>query len=72
MNEEEQVSNRVSFASPFVDEAEVERVEEAITSGWLTTGPTTAEFEDEVASRVGIEHAVGTTKTWAICEVGSR
>jgi dTDP-4-amino-4,6-dideoxygalactose transaminase len=49
----------VPFALPDIGEAEVEAVSEAMRSGWLTSGPRTAAFEQEFADFVGGEvHAV--------------
>jgi len=50
----------VSFAEPFVDDAEVERVTSALSSGWLTTGPKTEAFESGIAEFTGADHAIGT------------
>jgi len=34
------------FALPDVDDAELSQIEEALDSGWVTTGPKTKRFED--------------------------
>lgn len=46
------------FALPDLDESEIELVNEAIRSGWITTGPKTLQFEAEFARAVGAKHAV--------------
>jgi dTDP-4-amino-4,6-dideoxygalactose transaminase len=48
----------LSFQPPAVGEEEIEAVAETIRSGWLTTGPRTAELEERFAEYVGAEHAV--------------
>lgn len=46
------------FAKPDIGADEIEAVQEAIASGWLTTGPKTREFERVFAERVGAKHAI--------------
>src|SRR5687768_10761981 len=48
----------LSFQPPAIGEEEVAAVAETIRSGWLTTGPRTAELERRFAEYVGAEHAV--------------
>jgi dTDP-4-amino-4,6-dideoxygalactose transaminase len=48
----------LSFQPPAVGEEEIEAVAETIRSGWLTTGPRTAELEERFAEYVGARHAV--------------
>ncbi|HZB22507.1 MAG TPA: DegT/DnrJ/EryC1/StrS family aminotransferase [Gaiellaceae bacterium] len=48
----------LSFQPPAVGDEEVAAVAETIRSGWLTTGPRTAELERRFAEYVGAEHAV--------------
>ena len=48
----------LSFQPPAVGEEEIEAVAETIRSGWLTTGPRTAELEERFADYVGAGHAV--------------
>lgn len=46
------------FARPVLEEAEIAAVVEALRSGWLTTGPRTARFQEAFAAYVGRPHAV--------------
>jgi dTDP-4-amino-4,6-dideoxygalactose transaminase len=46
------------FALPDTDETEIAQVSSAIQSGWITTGPKTAEFESAFAAYTGARHAV--------------
>jgi len=43
------------------DEAEEQAVLETIRSKWLSTGPKTAEFENNFASALGVKHSVATS-----------
>ena len=49
---------RIPFCVPSTDQTEIDQVNEAIRSGWLTTGPKVKEFEEKIARFVGAEHAV--------------
>ena len=46
------------FQPPAIGEEEIEAVAETLRSGWLTTGPRTAELEERFAEYVGAKHAV--------------
>jgi len=48
----------LSFQPPAVGDEEVEAVAETIRSGWLTTGPKTAELEERFAEYCGAKHAI--------------
>jgi dTDP-4-amino-4,6-dideoxygalactose transaminase len=48
----------LSFQPPAVGEDEIEAVAETIRSGWLTTGPRTAELEERFAAYTGAKHAI--------------
>jgi dTDP-4-amino-4,6-dideoxygalactose transaminase len=48
----------LSFQPPAVGEEEIEAVAETIRSGWLTTGPRTAELEERFAAYCDAQHAV--------------
>jgi dTDP-4-amino-4,6-dideoxygalactose transaminase len=50
--------SRLRFAAPSIGEAEIEAVVETLRSGWLTTGPRTAEFEQRFAESVGAPAAL--------------
>lgn len=43
----------IPYAKPDVGEAEIAAVAEVLRSGWLTTGPTAAAFEQEFAAALG-------------------
>jgi len=48
----------IAFHRPSVDEAEIEAVSETLRSGWLTTGPRTAQFEQEFRDYVQAPYAL--------------
>lgn len=45
--------NPVPFAAPDIGEPEIAAVVEVLRSGWLTTGPAAAAFEEEFAEAIG-------------------
>ncbi len=47
------------YARPSITDAEVREVEETLRSGWLSTGPRAARFEEDLATRLGVRHALG-------------
>jgi dTDP-4-amino-4,6-dideoxygalactose transaminase len=49
----------IPFHLPSIGDEEVREVEAALRSGWLTTGPRTAQFEQEFAHYTGAPHALG-------------
>ncbi len=51
-------SHSVPFFRPELTEREIAAVVATLRSGWLTTGPRTAEFEAAFAEAVGAKHAV--------------
>jgi len=51
----------LSFQPPAIGDEEIEAVAETLRSGWLTTGPRTAELERRFAEYVEAEHALAVT-----------
>jgi len=51
----------LSFQPPAIGDEEIEAVTETLRSGWLTTGPRTAELERRFAEYVGAKHALAVT-----------
>src|SRR6185369_2607137 len=49
----------IPFHIPSIGDEEVHEVEATLRSGWLTTGPRTAQFEKEFAAYVKASHALG-------------
>jgi dTDP-4-amino-4,6-dideoxygalactose transaminase len=48
----------LSFQPPALDEREIEAVAETLRSGWLTTGPRTAELESRMRDYLQAEHVL--------------
>ena len=51
-------SGHVPFCLPFTDGSELEQVTDAVRSGWLTTGPKVARFEERIRDMVRARHSV--------------
>ncbi len=50
--------NFLPFALPSIDETEIAEVVDTLKSGWITTGPKTAEFAKRFAKACGVSYAV--------------
>src|ERR1700758_5064122 len=48
---------RVPFHRPSIDREEIDEVVDTLRSGWLTTGPKTANFEREFRNYLGVPQA---------------
>ena len=46
------------FSPPDIGEEEIEEVVDTLRSGWITTGPKTARFEQDFSRYVGVRHAI--------------
>lgn len=55
----------ISFHVPSIGEEEIREVEATLRSGWLTTGPRTAQFEEEFAGYVNASYAVAVNSATA-------
>ncbi|MFW5500398.1 MULTISPECIES: UDP-4-amino-4,6-dideoxy-N-acetyl-beta-L-altrosamine transaminase [unclassified Maridesulfovibrio] len=51
-------SKNIPYGRQSIDEQDLKAVTDALTSGWLTTGPKVAEFEQAVAEISGVAHGV--------------
>jgi dTDP-4-amino-4,6-dideoxygalactose transaminase len=60
----------LSFSPPAVGEEEIAEVTDALRSGWITTGPRVARFEDEFAALVGAEAALGLSSGTDAMQIG--
>jgi len=52
------MSSFLPFALPLIGEDEIFEVVETLRSGWLTTGPKTAQFEKDFCKFIGVDHAL--------------
>jgi len=48
----------IPFSPPRIDDRTIKAVEEALRSGWITTGPRTKEFERRLAEYCGVERVI--------------
>jgi len=55
----------IHLCRPWIGEAEIEAVTEVLRSGWLSTGPKTAEFEERFAEYIGVKHALAVSSCTA-------
>jgi len=55
----------IPFSRPAIGEEEIAEVVDCLRSGWITTGPRTAKFEQEFAAAVGAKHALAVTSATA-------
>ena len=62
----------ISFSPPDITEEEIAAVTEALRSGWITTGPRTAEFEKQIAAYCGAVRAVCLNSATAALELSLR
>ncbi len=59
-------STFLPFSKPSLLEWEIKAVEDVLRSGWITTGPKNAEFEQKFCEYVGAAHAVPMTSETAV------
>ncbi|MCI9598822.1 MAG: DegT/DnrJ/EryC1/StrS aminotransferase family protein [Firmicutes bacterium] len=62
----------IPFSPPDITEEEIQRVAEALRSGWITTGPRTKEFEKKIAAYIGTNKAVCLNSATAAMEMTLR
>ncbi len=60
----------IPFHVPSIGDEEVREVEAVLRSGWLTTGPRTAQFEKEFGEYVGAPHPVAVNSCTAALHIG--
>lgn len=59
----------IPYGKQSITEADKKAVEEALCSGWLTTGPKVSEFESAFAERIGAKHAVAVSNATAALQI---
>ena len=62
----------IPFSPPDIGEAEINEVIDALKSGWITTGPKTKKFENEIAKLCNTEKAVCLNSATAALELTLR
>ncbi|HLK48895.1 MAG TPA: DegT/DnrJ/EryC1/StrS aminotransferase family protein [Bryobacteraceae bacterium] len=60
-----EVTVRVPYHRPSIGQEEIDEVIETLQSGWLTTGPRTARFEEDFREYVGASHALAVSSCTA-------
>ncbi|MBL7945459.1 MAG: DegT/DnrJ/EryC1/StrS family aminotransferase [Flavobacteriales bacterium] len=59
----------IPFSPPRIDDRTIKAVEEALRSGWITTGPRTKEFEKRIAAYCGVDRAIALNSWTNACEL---
>lgn len=49
---------QIPFHKPHIEELEIKAVVDTLSSGWLTMGPKTEEFEKKFKNYIGVEYAI--------------
>lgn len=62
-------NNKIPFSPPDITEEEIQAVSEVLRSGWITTGPVSARFEQELANYCGTGQAVALNSATAGLEL---
>ena len=62
----------IPFSPPDITQAEIDEVVDALTSGWITTGPKTKQLERELAAFIGTSRVACLSSATAALECGLR
>ena len=62
----------IPFSPPDISQAEIDSVVETLKSGWITTGPKTKKFEDEISEYIGTEKTACLSSATASMEMTLR
>jgi dTDP-4-amino-4,6-dideoxygalactose transaminase len=63
------MNKKIPFSPPDITQAEIDAVVDVLKSGWITTGPKTAEFEKNIAEYCGSNHALALANATAGLEI---
>lgn len=63
------MDRKIAFSPPDITEIEIEAVAEVLRSGWITTGPRTKEFEQQIARYCHTDKAVCLSSATACLEL---
>ncbi len=55
----------IRVSKPNIGKKEIEEVVDSLSSGWLTMGPKTAKFEENLGNYLGVKHVIATTSCTA-------
>lgn len=59
----------IPFSPPRIDDLTIKAVEEALRSGWITTGPRTKEFERKLADHCRVDRVIALNSWTNACEL---
>ena len=62
----------IPFSPPDISQAEIDSVVETLKSGWITTGPKTKKFENEISEYIGTEKTACLSSATASMEMTLR
>jgi dTDP-4-amino-4,6-dideoxygalactose transaminase len=57
--------SKISLAKPYFDQEELEEIRTVLDSGWVSQGPKVKEFEEKIASYLGVKYAIAVTNCTA-------
>ena len=63
---------KITFSPPDITEREIAEVVDTLKSGWITTGPKTKKFEEEIAKYCGVKKSVCLNSATAAMELALR
>ena len=63
---------KITFSPPDITEREIAEVVDTLKSGWITTGPKTKKFENEIAKYCGTKKSVALNSATAAMELALR
>ena len=63
---------KITFSPPDITEREIAEVVDTLRSGWITTGPKTKKFENEIAEYCGTKKSVALNSSTAAMELALR
>lgn len=66
------ISRKIQFSPPDITDEEIHEVVEALKSGWITTGPRTKKFEENIAQYIGVKKSVCLNSATAAMELALR
>mgnify|MGYP001625432516 CR=1 FL=1 len=66
------MKRNIPFSPPDISEKEIQLVNEALRSGWITTGPKTKEFEEKISDYIGTSKTVCLNSATACMELTLR
>ncbi len=67
-----EINRKITFSPPQVLQEDIDAVVEVLKSGWITTGPKTKQFEEEIAKYCSVKKAVTFNSATAAMELALR